>query len=91
MNLRCPQSVYNTLKNVGKEQCFLKKKKNIYIYIYIYVCIYYIYVALPHLRFATGDLIPQPRINPGFPSLGAWSLSHWSTREVPRPMILEPK
>ena len=86
MNLRCPQSVYNTLKNVGKEQCFLKKIKK-----KIYICIYYIYVALPHLRFATGDLIPQPRINPGFPSLGAWSFSHWSTREVPRPMILEPK
>ena len=68
MNLRCPQSVYNTLKNMGKEQCF--------IYIYIYL-------ALPHLRFGTEDLLPQPRINPGFPALGAWSLSHWTTREVP--------
>ena len=45
MNLRCPQSVYNTLKNVGKEQCFLKKK----IYIYIYMYVYIIYMWLCHI------------------------------------------
>ena len=28
--------------------------------------------------------IPQLGIEPGPPSLGAWSLSHWTTREVPR-------
>ena len=30
-------------------------------------------------------LIPLPRIKLGPPALGVWSLSHWTTREVPRP------
>ena len=30
-------------------------------------------------------LIPWPRIKLGPPALGVWSLSHWTTREVPRP------
>ena len=29
------------------------------------------------------DLVPQPGIEPGAPALGAWSLSYWTTREVP--------
>ena len=29
------------------------------------------------------DLVPWPGLEPGFPALGAWSLSHWTTREVP--------
>ena len=29
------------------------------------------------------DLFPWPGIEPGPPALGAWSLSHWTTREVP--------
>ena len=29
------------------------------------------------------DLIPWPGIEPSFPALGAWSLSHWTTREIP--------
>ena len=29
------------------------------------------------------DLVPQPGIEPGPPALGAWSLTHWTTREVP--------
>ena len=29
------------------------------------------------------DLVPQPEIEPGPPALGAWSLTHWTTREVP--------
>ena len=28
-------------------------------------------------------LVPWPEIKPGLPALGAWSLSHWTTREVP--------
>ena len=28
-------------------------------------------------------LAPWPGIEPGPPALGAWSLSHWTTREVP--------
>ena len=29
------------------------------------------------------DLVSQPGIKPGPPALGAWSLTHWTTREVP--------
>ena len=29
------------------------------------------------------DLVPWSGIEPGPPALGAWSLSHWPTREVP--------
>ena len=30
------------------------------------------------------DLVPGPEIEPGPPALAAWSLTHWTTREVPR-------
>ena len=30
------------------------------------------------------DLVPWPGIKPGPPTLGAWSLNHCATREVPR-------
>ena len=29
------------------------------------------------------DLVPRPGIEPGPPALGAWGLTHWTTREVP--------
>ena len=29
------------------------------------------------------DLVPQPGLEPGPPALGAWSITHWTTREVP--------
>ena len=29
------------------------------------------------------DLVAQPGIEPGHPALGAQSLTHWATREVP--------
>ena len=29
------------------------------------------------------DLVPWPRIEPGPPTLGVWSLSHWTTRAFP--------
>ena len=29
------------------------------------------------------DLVPQPGIEPGLPALGARSLTHWTTGEVP--------
>ena len=34
---------------------------------------------------STGDLGPWPGIEPGSPVLGAWSLCHWTTREVLSP------
>ena len=30
------------------------------------------------------DLVPRLEIEPGSPAFGAWRLSHWTTREVPR-------
>ena len=33
-------------------------------------------------------LVPWPRTEPGPLALGAWSLSHWTTREVPEPRLL---
>ena len=32
---------------------------------------------------ACKDLVPWPGIKPGSPVLGAWSLSHWTTKKVP--------
>ena len=29
------------------------------------------------------DLVPWPGIKPGPPALGAWSLTHWTSREAP--------
>ena len=37
---------------------------------------------------AYGILVPWPGIEPRTPALGAWSLSHWTTREVPRNLLL---
>ena len=36
------------------------------------------------------DLVPGPRIEPGPPALGVQSLTHWTTREVPRFITLSP-
>ena len=37
---------------------------------------------------ARGILVPQPAIPPPTPALEAWSLNHWTTREVPIQHIL---
>ena len=34
------------------------------------------------------DLVPWPGMGPGPPTLGAWSLNHWTTREVPAVLFL---
>ena len=34
------------------------------------------------------DLVPWPGFEPGPSALRVWSLSHWTTREVPRPELL---
>ena len=51
----------------------------------------FIYLAAPGLRWGMWDLLivacglyfPDRGSNPGPPALGAWSLNHWTTREVP--------
>ena len=39
---------------------------------------------MPGLSCSMWDLVSQPGIKPRPPALGAWSLSHWTTREVPK-------
>ena len=34
-----------------------------------------------------GILVPRPGIEPAPPALEAWSLKHWTAREVPRDLI----
>ena len=43
----------------------------------------FIYLAAPGLSCGMWDLVPWRGIEPGPPALGAGSLSHWTTREVP--------
>ena len=35
------------------------------------------------------DLVSQPGIEPGPPAWGGWSLTHWTTREVPGSLLME--
>ena len=47
-----------------------------------YYCIFFCF--WPHWRCeGCGALVPPPGIKPMPPALGAWSLNHWSSREVP--------
>ena len=39
--------------------------------------------SVPTLRCGMWDPVPGPGIEQGPPALEAWSLSHWTTREVP--------
>ena len=36
------------------------------------------------LNCSVWGLVPWPSIKLGFPALGVWNLSHWTTREVPK-------
>ena len=40
------------------------------------------YLAVPGFSYGPCDLVPRPGIEPGAPTLGVWSPSHWTTREV---------
>ena len=46
-----------------------------------------IYLAVSGLSCGMWDVVPWPGIEPGLPALGAWSFSHWTTREVPLNLI----
>ena len=39
---------------------------------------------------ARGILVPQPGLEPTPPAVEAWSLNHWTTREVPQDLFLIP-
>ena len=40
-------------------------------------------------RVAYGTLVPRPGIEPTAPAVEAWSLNHWTTREVPLPPFIQ--
>ena len=44
--------------------------------------------GLQTLRGSTWDLVSWPGMEPGSPALRAWSLPHWTTREVPSSFFL---
>ena len=48
-----------------------------HIYIYIF------FGGGPTLHVACGILVPRPGIEPRPPAVEAWSLNHWTAREVP--------
>ena len=50
-------------------------------------CIH-IYLAALGLSCSMQDLVPRPGIEPGPSALGAWSIGHWTTREVPSMYII---
>ena len=54
---------------------------NIYLFIWLLLVLV---VACGIFSCGMWDLVPWPGIEPGPPALGAQSLSHWTTREVPR-------
>ena len=61
---------------------FLFKK-----YLFIWLC-WVLVVTSKIFSCSKRDLIPWPGIEPGLPSLGARSLSHWTTGKVPPPFSL---
>ena len=63
----------------------LKKKKKPHS-LFLFIWLHWVLVAAYKI-FSCGmwGLIPWPGIEPRCPVLGAWSVSHWTTREVPPP------
>ena len=58
---------------------------NPYLFICLFICIFI--HSCVHLAAARGILVPWPGIEPSPPAVEAWSLNHWTTREVPTPHI----
>ena len=48
-----------------------------------FILFIFFYLAVPGLICGMWDLVPWPGIEPGYPTLGVWSLNHWTAREVP--------
>ena len=51
--------------------------------LFFFVKFLFNYLAALGLSCGMWDQVPWPGIKPRAPALGAWSLSHWTTREVP--------
>ena len=50
---------------------------------FIHIFILFTYLFAPGLSWDMWDLVLYPGTEPTLPSLGAQSLSHWTTREIP--------
>ena len=60
----------------------------IYLYIHSFIWLHWVLVeACWIFRCGMWDLVPWPGIEAGTPALEAQSLSHWTTREVPPPVL----
>ena len=68
---------------VGSNKVVELKKKKIKQFFFFSILKKY-YSAATGLSSSMWDLVSWPGIEPGFPALGAWNLSHWTTREVPK-------
>ena len=55
---------------------------------YLFIWLHWVLVgAFGIFSWSMWDLVPWPGIEPGPPALGAWSLSHWTSREVPTDIL----
>ena len=71
--------------NTSKLMCLYFVTLYSYLFIFAFICLAVPSLSCAHRIFSYSlwDLAPRPGVKPGSPSLGAWSLSHWTTREVP--------
>ena len=56
--------------------------------VFVCVCVFFFFTALD-LSCSRWELVSWSSIKPWPPALGAWSLSHWTTREIPHMCILK--
>ena len=54
-----------------------------FIYLFIYLAVLGLGCGMLSHSCSMCDLVPQPGIELKTPAMGAWNLSHWTTREVP--------
>ena len=90
-----PGSVSNSRVTLGKPFC-LSRSSIFFLEMYLFICLAAlglsccaqdVWPSLQHvssLSCGIKDLILGPGVEPGVPALGAQSLTHWTTREVPR-------
>ena len=70
--------------------CHLYSDPKIFKYFYLFIWLWQVlFVAHGIFNCNMWDLVPWSGIEPGPPALGAWSLNHVTTSEVPDPKIFE--
>ena len=58
-------------------------RKNMHLYQFFCFLKNILFIYLTGLSYGMWDLVPWPGVKPRSPALGPWSLSHWTTWEVP--------